>query len=122
MHRKRRVEHEIPMASMSDIAFILIVFFIITISFVYKQGLSLTLPKQSSKPVIMKKEDIISLKLNSSGKLFENDKPITPDGIVPGGRDVAIVKVEGKCPYKYLVELMEVLRQKNIEKISLKEQ
>ena len=42
--RQRRVPPEIPTASMADIAFLLIVFFLVTTTMYQDKGLSLVLP------------------------------------------------------------------------------
>ena len=51
--------NEIPMASMSDIAFLLIIFFIISMSFLYRQGIQLSLPKKDTTPVIIQLKNIL---------------------------------------------------------------
>ncbi|MEK6645105.1 MAG: biopolymer transporter ExbD [Candidatus Firestonebacteria bacterium] len=112
--------NEIPMASMSDIAFLLIIFFIISMSFLYRQGIQLSLPKKDTTPVIVQLKNILILKLDKNGVLYEQNKITTFNKIKTIKKTAAIIKVEKTCRYKYLVSLIENLQKNNITKISLK--
>ncbi len=119
MIRIRR-ENEIPMASMSDIAFLLIIFFIISISFVYKQGLQLILPKIGAKPIVVNVKDILILKLDKDGNIYKDEILISINDIEKNKKNAAIIRVDKTCKYKYLVAVIEKLQQNNINKISIK--
>ncbi len=120
MIRIKRREQEIPMASMSDIAFLLIIFFIITISFLYKQGLKISLPKKDSKPVVVQASDLLILKLDQNGNLYQNNQKILLTEINVKQQKVVIIQINKMCSYKYLVYLIEQLQKNNISKISIK--
>ena len=49
LNRKQRVSDEIPTASMADIAFLLLVFFLTTTVFNEERGLPIVLPEQSEE-------------------------------------------------------------------------
>ena len=49
LNRKQRVSDEIPTASMADIAFLLLVFFLTTTVFNEEKGLPIVLPEQSEE-------------------------------------------------------------------------
>ena len=108
------------MASMSDIAFLLIIFFITSMSFLYRQGLKLSLPKRDAAPVVMPASSILTLALDSKGALTKNGKPVSLSGIDLQKESAAIIRVDPACPYKYLVALIEALQQHDITKISVK--
>lgn len=120
MIRIRRRENEIPMSSMSDIAFLLIVFFIITISFIYKQGLQIVLPKKDSKPVVVNVKDILLLSLEEDGSLFLDKKKTSVREIPVGGRSSAIITVDRKCRYGKVVGLIDYLQKNGVYKLSIK--
>lgn len=119
MIRIRR-QQEIPMASMSDIAFLLIIFFIISISFLYKQGLKISLPRKGSPAVLVSMSDVLILELDGKGGLHRNGARIRPDLLRPGQERSAIIRVNRKCPYKHLVRVLEILQKNGISRISLK--
>lgn len=121
MIKIRRQDSEIPMASMSDIAFLLIIFFIVTISFVYKQGLQMVLPKKDSKPVVVNIKETLMLKLGADGALYRDSVKLSgPEGIKISVEKAAIIKVEKKCKYAHVVALVDHLQKNNVFKISIK--
>lgn len=117
--RKRR-EADIPMASMSDIAFLLIIFFITSMSFLYRQGIKLSLPLKDSSPVTLAANTILFLRLDQEGNLFNGDKKIALEELIIENESAAIIKVAEKCKYKYLVAVIDSLRKKDIVKVSVK--
>lgn len=120
MIKTRRRQAEMPMASMSDIAFLLIIFFITSISFVYRQGLRISLPKKDSLPVVLPAKDILILILDKDGTLIKNGKKITLKELDGTNESAAIIKVDKECPYKYLVSTLETLQKKDLTKLSIK--
>ncbi|MEJ2153086.1 MAG: biopolymer transporter ExbD, partial [Gemmatimonadota bacterium] len=65
LKRKSRVSDEIPTASMADIAFLLLIFFLVTTVFAEDRGLSLVLPEKATE--ISKKERMTSIKEKRPG-------------------------------------------------------
>jgi biopolymer transport protein ExbD len=64
----------IPTASMADIAFLLLTFFLVTTSLDLDKGLGLTLPpKGEAKPI--PKSNIASLLINASGEVLLDEEP-----------------------------------------------
>ena len=56
---KTRASDEIPTSSMADIAFLLIVYFMVTATFAATRGLDFALPKDDDTPPIVKKEESV---------------------------------------------------------------
>jgi biopolymer transport protein ExbD len=108
------------MASMSDIAFLLIIFFITSMSFLYRQGIKVQLPIKDSPPAVVSLNSILMIKIDRAGNYYENDRKIQLAGIIAKDKSAAIVKVDKACQYKYLVALLEYLQEKDITKISIK--
>jgi biopolymer transport protein ExbD len=69
-----RAKAEIPTASMSDIAFLLLIFFMITTKFVAGKGLTVNLPKVSSE-VIEKivRKNAATIYVNPAGQISIDD-------------------------------------------------
>ena len=59
---------EIPMSSMADIAFLLLVFFIVTTSMNQDKGIGMTLPPPGD-PLPIPKENIASVWINAQGQI-----------------------------------------------------
>ncbi|MEN3046713.1 MAG: biopolymer transporter ExbD [Candidatus Hydrothermales bacterium] len=72
---KFKYEAEIPTASMADIAFLLIIFFMVTTIFSRDRGLKIILPEKSEERVVkIKKENLLSIFINPEGKIFFKDE------------------------------------------------
>lgn len=120
MFKIKRRECDIPMASMSDIAFLLIIFFITSISFLYRQGIKVQLPKKDTPPAVVSTDAILMLRIDKEGNYYRNDKKTLLEEIAVGQEMAAVIKVDKLCKYKYLVSLLEYLQVKDITKISIK--
>lgn len=135
MRRKRKNLGGIPTASMSDIAFLLLVFFLSTTNFDIKKGLGLVLPPTSELPdvqkVKLKDENITKVLINREGKIllqtFDNEESVQMNElegkirqIVSGNPDMVIsLKTDRKAKYQYMVMALDRLQLAGAEKISL---
>lgn len=70
--RRRSSLEEISAASMSDIAFLLLVFFMVASVFYVKEGLLTTLPKKDSSPKLVLKKDVYQFKLIGNEVIVSN--------------------------------------------------
>ena len=76
MTKKRRFKAEgIPTSSMADIAFLLLVFFLVTTTISMDKGISLVLPADGNELEVNKK-NIVNILVNESGKVLIDDKPV----------------------------------------------
>ena len=74
LKRKRKVD-EVNSSSMADIAFLLLVFFLVTTTISMDKGISLVLPAEGNELEVNKK-NIINILVNESGKVLIDDQPI----------------------------------------------
>ena len=72
---KRRNLQEINSSSMADIAFLLLVFFLVTTTISMDKGISLVLPAEGNE-LEVNKNNIVNILVNESGKVLIDDKPI----------------------------------------------
>ncbi|MGC8765549.1 MAG: ExbD/TolR family protein [Brevinematia bacterium] len=116
--RGKRIAAEIPTASQSDIAFLLIIFFLVTASFAARSGITLGFPKKDALPKEVYVKEIGEIK-------------ITRDSFFIGGNRVAesyleksiedfeyrkiIVYVEKGVPYGRVVKIISYLQKKDAE-------
>lgn len=74
LKRKNRVSAEFSMASMTDIIFLLLIFFMITSSAISQSAIEVKLPKAvAGDPSV---QDPTSVTITADGKYFVNDKEI----------------------------------------------
>ena len=129
MARKRRFKGgNIPTSSMADIAFLLLIFFLVTTTIDMDKGLGMVLPAEGEEIEISKK-NILNCLINSTGnvllggegleirdlsksirqKLAENDKLIIS------------VKAHKSTSYKDYIAVIDQLKRANATRISIAE-
>jgi biopolymer transport protein ExbD len=69
---------EIPTASLGDIVFLLLIFFLVTTSMNTEKGLGLVLPPPGDE-VKLNKENILSVFINSEGQILVGVEVISPE-------------------------------------------
>lgn len=74
--RERDASEAVPVASFSDIAFLLIIFFLVTTTLVDTKGFEMEVPAGKQDPKQTDKSNTVSLL--QSGMRY-NNKPVTPD-------------------------------------------
>ena len=71
--KQRRPIQEINSSSMADIAFLLLVFFLVTTTISMDKGIGLVLPSEGNELEVNRK-NIINILMNESGKVLMDDK------------------------------------------------
>mgnify|MGYP001282864180 FL=1 len=72
--KKRRGLDEINSSSMADIAFLLLLFFLVTTTIDPGEGLTMVLPPYEADPLIKDADDIVKILVRSSGQvLFDGE-------------------------------------------------
>ena len=78
--KKNREESEINITPMLDIVFIMLIFFIVTTSFVKEISIDVNRPTKS--PIKeQKKSEVISVRISGEGQIFVQDRLITLDAV-----------------------------------------
>jgi len=71
MKNKRRFKSgEIPTSSMADIAFLLLIFFLVTTTIDTDKGLGIVLPPPGDVEIEIKKKNILNCLINSQGAVL----------------------------------------------------
>lgn len=78
LKKKRKITGKVPTASMADIAFLLVIFFMVTTTFKIDTGLKINLPK-AEKIEKLSNKNLAIIWLNDQGRISIEDKfvPIT---------------------------------------------
>ncbi len=115
-------------SAIADMAFLLLIFFIVTSSFIMRQGIFLTLPSKRSGAVMMKPERILEVVPENRGFTLKGrtvDRETFKKIVVEHGKKfpkgVMIVRMKEKVKYDRLVDTLSVARETGLNKISLKE-
>ena len=128
MIRNRRfMGGEIPTGSMADIAFLLLVFFLVTTTIDTDEGLGIVLPPAGDVEIEIKKKNILNCLINSQGRVLLDEEPTDIEQI---GRIVkkrldqnplliVSVKAHPKTAYSDYVMVIDQLKIANAKKISI---
>ena len=73
LKRKRKVD-EVNSSSMADIAFLLLVFFLVTTTISMDKGINLILPAEGNEKEV-NKENLVNIAMNDQGKILVDDVP-----------------------------------------------
>ena len=128
--RQSRVPPEIPTASMADIAFLLIVFFLVTTTMNQDKGLSLHLPPVGETKEVREK-NILNVWINARDQVafFENEQ-LTPvpfaelkghiEGRLRENENLIVsLKTERGATYRTFVDVLDELKLAGATKISI---
>ncbi|HJL63003.1 MAG: biopolymer transporter ExbD [Candidatus Marinimicrobia bacterium] len=129
MKKKRRFKRgEIPTASMADIAFLLLIFFLVTTTIDMDKGLGIVLPAEGEE-IEIKKDNILNCLINSSGNVLLGGEPVkTRDlnkeirrRITENDKLIISVKAHEKTKYSDYVNVIDQLKMANAKRISIAE-
>ncbi len=116
---------EIPTASMSDIAFLLLIFFMVSTIFSNEVGLQIVLPGKG-ETVKVKSSNIAKVYVKSDGTVNLNGNPIKVNELATSARKMLVqndslifsIKTQRKAKYNMLIKVFDQLRIANAERIS----
>ncbi len=69
LRQKKKYQAAIPTASMGDIAFLIIIFFMTTTVFTREKGIKMLLPEKTETETKVKPENVVSILINPEGAL-----------------------------------------------------
>lgn len=106
---KHKVEVGFSMSSMTDVIFLLLIFFMLTSSFVTPSGLPVNLPSSKSSEIVMQK---VSVTITKDLQYYVDDKEVTInqlEGVLresfSGKEGVVVLHCDKKVPVEYVVNV-----------------
>jgi biopolymer transport protein ExbD len=125
-HRLRRAA-EVPTASMADIAFLLIVFFMLTAVFTSTQGLRFQFPKDDPTDLNVQPEEAVHIQIIGEGQFRVDRMAMTLEQL--GGHIQArmqqnpskpvIIQTLPDVPYFVMVDVFDLLKQLEVRNVSI---
>jgi biopolymer transport protein ExbD len=79
LEKKKRRDVEIPTASMADIAFLLLIFFLVTTTIDVDTGIGMVLPpklEEEVEPPPVRERNMFKILVNEEGRLLVEDQPL----------------------------------------------
>lgn len=106
---KNKVEVAFSMSSMTDIIFLLLIFFMLTSSFITPSGLPVNLPSSASSNIVMQQ---VSVSITPNLEYFVNDQRVSVSNLeshlsseLQGQESVVVLHVDKTVPVEHLVRV-----------------
>ena len=126
---KREKTHntEMPLASLVDIAFLLLIFFLVTTTIDVDTGIGLTLPDGKETPIPAK--NIANLLINQEGEILLDDETIqikelnrlVRQRLTDNPNLIISVKTDKRTKYGIFIQALDELKIANASRISIAE-
>ena len=130
--KKSKVSDKVPSSSMADIAFLLLIFFLVTTTFPKDKGLAIVLPEEGGEieisprnilHIIIQPNGIVEVKRGESQQVQRipaNDiEAIWRQDVSENPNLIAAVKTHPEAPYRFMVDVLDALHTAGAERISL---
>ncbi|MFQ5689916.1 MAG: ExbD/TolR family protein [Gemmatimonadota bacterium] len=132
MQRKQRVSDEIPTASLADIAFLLLIFFLTTTVFNEEKGLPIVLPEQETEQEVSAKNLIFFL-VQPDGSVVVRRGESEQEQVIPyrevsgilrqelqaNDKLIAAIKTDPDASYRHMIDVLDEVKKAGAERISL---
>lgn len=131
-NKKQKVSDEVPTSSTADIAFLLLIFFLVTTTFPKDKGLAIVLPEPGEEAEVSQR-NILHLIIQPTGLVdvrrgesqqVQQYRPPEIEGLwrqefAANENLIAAVKTHPDAAYEYMVDVLDALHAANAARISL---
>ncbi len=109
LQSKNKVDPAFSMSSMTDIIFLLLIFFMLTSSFITPSGLPVNLPSSETSDIVLQE---VTVTVTKDLKYSVNDRVVGRDQIkteltsmLQGKKGQVVLHIDKEVPVEYLVEI-----------------
>jgi len=109
LQAKNKVDSSFSMSSMTDIIFLLLIFFMLTSSFITPSGLPVNLPSSETSDIVMQE---VTVTVTKDFKYSVNDKVVPREQIkseltalLKDKKSQVVLHIDKDVPVEYLVEI-----------------
>ena len=109
LQSKHKVDAAFSMSSMTDIIFLLLIFFMLTSSFITPSGLPVNLPSSETSDIVMQE---VTVTVTKDLRFSVNDKVVTREEIkgeltslLQDKKGQVVLHIDKSVPVEYLVEI-----------------
>jgi len=125
--RKSKASQEIPSSSLADIAFLLLIFFMVTTVFRTDRERDITWPEaQATEKIDEKKKNILNIWVERNGGVFINDAPVPvedvsgvvgPQYAASDQRLVISIRSDREVPYRIIDQVQKELIEGGVMRV-----
>jgi biopolymer transport protein ExbD len=125
-HRTQREEPRVDLTPMVDVVFLLLIFFMISTTFVESPGISIKLPESSSQTIDREPKEI-KVYLSKEGDIYHGDKKISLDGFKglladyqsDAKKTTVLLLADQESRHGKVVTLMDLARDAGFTKLAI---
>lgn len=122
---RRNLPVEIPTASMADVAFLLIIFFLVTSLYSVTRGIQFSLPKRDEAALTAEPEAATLIEIAADGSLTVDDRPMRLEELQGYVRPrvqrnperSVILQTSLEAPYEAMVNVFDELREVGVRNL-----
>jgi biopolymer transport protein ExbD len=115
---QNKISTDFSMASMSDLVFLLLIFFMLTSTLVSPNAIKLLLPSSSSKTIA---KQTTTVYVNDLNQFFVNETPATEinmqqllsQSLIGQNEGVIVLRADKSVPVQYIVTVIDAVNQMN---------
>ena len=111
---KHKVEAAFSMSSMTDVIFLLLIFFMLTSSFITPSGLRVNLPSSKSSTIVLQK---VTVTITKDLKYYVNDKPTSRKNFedalsreLEGKEGIVVLHIDKSVPTEHFVNVAGIAK------------
>jgi biopolymer transport protein ExbD len=116
--KRTKVSAAIPSSSLADMAFLLLIFFMVSTVFKTEEGLKITLPEAEMTEKAQTRRDIQHVWVNRGGTINVNDMPVNPyqmarmlnETLQKNPSMVVGLRADAQAPYNVINEVLDNCR------------
>jgi biopolymer transport protein ExbD len=126
--RKSKAASEIPSSSLADMAFLLLIFFMVSTTFRKEQDRDVLIPEAiATKKLDEPRKNILHVFVERDGRVFINDANIpmeSVDGVVgplyqeSNQKLIIVLRADSEAPYQYIDAVQKELQEANAVRVT----
>jgi biopolymer transport protein ExbD len=109
LQSKNKIDSSFSMSSMTDIIFLLLIFFMLTSSFITPSGLPVNLPSSEASDIVMQEVTVTvtkDLRFSVNDRMVERDQIKSElTALLEGKKGQVVLHIDKEVPVEYLVEI-----------------
>lgn len=123
---KKATTPNIPTASTADIAFLLIIFFMVSTHFRTEKGLKINLPRAEMTERILKRRNVAAIWIDATGKMTVQDNWVNPstitalmsEKVIANPEIVVLLQADKDVKYGFVTDVLEALKDARALKVT----
>ncbi|PLX42091.1 MAG: biopolymer transporter ExbD [Deltaproteobacteria bacterium] len=123
---KRRDVVAMDLTPLIDVVFLLLIFFMLSTTFIVSPGIKVDLPKAEGSTVQQGSGDI-RVKISSTGEIYLDDQAVNAESLEVSLREKAdanpqtmvVIEADASAQHKFVVEVMDTARSAGLTKLAI---